>query len=182
MQAVRTAFLMPEARMCAYDGETMAGHQFSLSRRLRFVFAPAIALALLPSAATAAECVNNASVTTRQAVAFSSLIFEGKVVEIQDPNAPALTQVLTFEVDKVWKGPVTRRQIIYHVRTVEGRVFNEGDHLVVFAHQLSEQDRALVGLPSAGPAAFGWSSFNCVTDMPVDIDSELPRMPFSKPR
>ena len=138
-------------------------------------------LASPPGTAAAVECINT-TVTTRQAFQLASLVFQGKVIAIEDPHAPGLTQVLTFDVDKVWKGAVTERQTIYQAVSVESRIFTYGDHLVVFAHELSRESRLRVGLQSAGPPAFGHMSFNCVTDMPVDVDSELPRMPSWKPR
>jgi len=129
----------------------------------------------------AGECING-TITTRQALQLASLAFRGKVIEIQEPHAPALTQVVTFDVDQVWKGPVTRHQVIYHPLSAESRMFTVGDRLVVFAHELSGENRQLVGLDTAGPPAFGYMSFNCVTDVPDDIGSELPRLPVSPPR
>jgi hypothetical protein len=144
-----------------------------------FAFAAAIVSTSLSRIVVAGECIN-ATVSTRQVFEQSSLIFQGKVIEIEDPHAPGLTQVLTFDVDKVWKGAVTERQVIYHAVSVESRVFSVGDRLVVFAHELSRESRLRVGLQQAGPPAFGYS-FDCVTDMTVDLGSELPRMPSSKP-
>jgi hypothetical protein len=144
-----------------------------------FAFAAAIISASLSRVVVAGECIN-AAVTTRQVFEQSSLVFQGKVIEIEDPHAPGLTQVLTFAVDKVWKGAVTERQVIDHAISVESRVFSVGDRLVVFAHELSRESRLRVGLQQAGPPAFGYS-FDCVTDMTVDLGSELPRMPSSKP-
>ena len=130
----------------------------------------------------AGEGINGPTITTRQALQLASTVFRGKVIEILDPRAPALTQVVTFDVDQVWKGPVARCQVIYHVLSVESRRFTIGDRLVVFAHELSGEDRQLVGLNTAGPPAFGYMSFHCVTDVPDDIDSELPRLPVPLPR
>jgi hypothetical protein len=144
------------------------------------VLAWTIIFGSLPKPA-AGECINTA-ITTRQALQQASLVFQGKVVEIEDPHAAGLTQVLTLEVEKVWKGPVSHRQVIYHLVSVESRIFNSGDRLVVFAHQLSEENRVRVGLQRMGPPAFGYMSFSCVTDMPVDVDSELPRLPASLPK
>jgi hypothetical protein len=146
---------------------------------VRFAFVAAIMSVSVPRMVVAGECINT-TVTTRQAFEQSSLIFQGKVVEIEDPHAPGLTQVLTFDVDKVWKGAVTEQQVIYHAVSVESRIFSVGDRLVVFAHELSRESRLRVGLQQAGPPAFG-HSFDCVTDMTVDLGPELPRMPSSKP-
>ena len=44
------------------------------------------------------------------------------------------------------------------------------------------ENRQLVGLNTADPPAFAYMSFNCVTDVPDDIGSELPRLPVSPPR
>jgi len=149
---------------------------------LSLAFAGAVILVSLGNIAAAPECISGAGVTTRRAFGYSSLVFHGRVIQITDPHAPAFTQVLTLDVDKVWKGAVTKRQVIYHAVSVESRVFSSSDRLVVFARELSGDDRVLVGLPLAGPPAFGYLSFNCDTGMPVDIDSALPRMPSSKPR
>lgn len=139
-----------------------------------------ITFGFLPGSA-AGECINT-TITTRQALQQASLVFRGKVIKLEDPHAPALTHVLTFDVDQVWKGPVTRRQIIHRPVSVESRIFTLGQRMVVFAHELSGENRQRVGLNPVGPPAFGYMSFNCVTDMPVDIDSELPRLPVSRPR
>jgi hypothetical protein len=85
-----------------------------------FAFAAAIVSVSLSRIVVAGECING-TVSTRQVFEQSSLIFQGKVIEIEDPHAPALTQVLTFDVDKVWKGDVTERQVIYHAVSVDSR-------------------------------------------------------------
>jgi hypothetical protein len=146
-----------------------------------FAFLAAIISVSLPRMVVGGECINGTTtLTTRQAFEQFSLIFQGKVIEIEDPHAPGLTQVLTFDVEKVWKGAVTERQVIYHAVSFESRIFSVGDRLVVFAHELSRETRLRVGLQPTGPPAFGYS-FDCVTDMTVDLGSELPRMPSSKP-
>jgi hypothetical protein len=141
----------------------------------------AITFASLTHTASA-ECISlSTPITTDQAFQLASLVFRGRVIEIQDPIAPALTQVVTFDVDQVWKGPVTRRQVIHHARSVDNREFAIGDRSVIFAHELSGEQRERVGL-NTGPPAFGYMSFSCVTYLPGDIDSELPRRPVSLPQ
>ena len=82
-----------------------------------------------------AECIDT-KVTTRQAFELSSLVFSGTVTNVEDPNAPGLTQMLTFIVDQVWKGPAAKQQVIYHSLSAESRVFGRAEKLVVFAREL----------------------------------------------
>ena len=88
--------------------------------------------------------------------------------------------MLTFIVDQVWKGPAAKQQVIYHSLSAESRVFGRAEKLVVFARELSGADRLRVGLPHEGQSAYGYMSFGCGTGMPVDVDTELARIPSTK--
>jgi hypothetical protein len=128
-----------------------------------------------------AECIDT-KITTKQAFAASSLVFEGRVTAIEDAQAPGLTQLLTFEVTKVWKGKVHRQQTIYHAVSLDDRVFNQGDRLVVFARTLEGTDRIRVGVDRERGDFFGDMSFSCTTGMPIDADIELARRRSTAPR
>ena len=126
---------------------------------MRRVFLIATFISCLPHV-SGAECINF-KITTREALESSDIVFSGTVIKLEDPNAPGLTQVLTFVVDRVWKGSVTREHVIYHSISVDSRVFETGQKLVVFASQLAPADRERVGLQREGTPAFAYRPFDC---------------------
>ena len=147
---------------------------------MRRVFLIAAFISWLPSV-VAAECVN-AKITTREALESSDVVFSGTVMKAEDPSAPGLTQVLTFGVDRVWKGAVAGERVIYHSISVESRVFRTGEKLVVFARQLAPADRERVGLQREGTPAFAYRSFDCGGAASLDVYQDLARFPSVTPR
>jgi hypothetical protein len=146
------------------------GHVRSLLLAATFVVA-------LPHLARADCVASSAGINARDAVASSDIVFSGTVIKIEDPHAPGLTQVVTFEVNRVWKGPTTKQQVIHHLVNAESRVFAVGESLVVFGWRLDAATRTTVGLSPAGPPAFGFRRFACDTDHPIRFNSELPQLP-----
>jgi hypothetical protein len=84
-----------------------------------------------------------------------AVVFSGTVVDLQRLHA---AQVVTFDVDRVWKGDVTKRFVIYRPPGVPPSGWPEPFSLrarfIVVAHRLSAVERAdlRVGVP---PDSFG---------------------------
>jgi hypothetical protein len=89
-----------------------------------------------------------------------SAIFDGTILDIQRRE---LALVVTFEVNRVWKGDVTKRQVVYRgTRLPIGqrsgsstrlKQFEEvGKRHIVIAHQLTEIERVELGLTSTDTA------------------------------
>ena len=145
---------------------------------MRRLFLAATTIVSLPNIA-GAECVN-VTISARDALATADVVFSGTVTKIEDPHAPGLTQVVTFAVDRVWKGPAGKQQVIHHQVTVDSRTFQTGDTLVVFGRQLGADSRERVGLPREGAPAYGYQSLGCGVDLPLEFNSELPQLPSVK--
>jgi hypothetical protein len=164
----------PAAR--STNGRLPLGSGGRIVGHVRLLLTAAI-IVVLPHLARA-ECIAlSERISARDAVATSAIVFSGTVIKIEDPHAPGLTQVVTFEVNRVWKGPTTKQQVIHHLLHTESRVFTVGDSLVVFGWQLDAVTRTTVGLSPTGPPAFGYRSFACGADHPIEFNSELPQLP-----
>ena len=83
-----------------------------------------------------------------------AVVFSGTVI---DRQIGSVVQVVTFDVDRVWKGDVTKRTIIYRPahpeaetvgRSGGGRGFDIGQRYVVVAHRLTETERRKFALKS----------------------------------
>ena len=64
-------------------------------------------------------------------------------------------QIVTFDVDRVWKGQVQQRFVLYNSRAIEGITFQQGQRYVVFAHWLKPRERERLGLPATAPMTLG---------------------------
>jgi hypothetical protein len=67
---------------------------------------------------------------------YSDAVFRGTVLRVEGG-------ALTFTVDKVWKGPVTRQFTVYQSVFVESYTFKPGNVHVLFAHLLTPEERKL---------------------------------------
>ena len=83
-------------------------------------------------------------------------VFSGTVV---DRQIGSVVQVVTFDVDRVWKGDVTKRTIIYRPAEPEPEIvggsggsegFDLGQRYLVVAHLLTEAERRKFALKSIG--------------------------------
>jgi TonB family protein len=96
-----------------------------------------------------AQCVNERigldSVLTQESVA---LVFVGRVVNVEHAGS---TETVTFEVERVWKGPVKERTMIYRPTSAAGQttespiVFSRTRYIVI-AHRLDVTERKSLGL------------------------------------
>jgi hypothetical protein len=108
---------------------------------MRPLLLTAAIVVVLPHLARADCIAAPEGISARDAVAFSDIVFSGTVIKIEDPHAPGLTQIVTFEVNRVWKGPTIQQQVIHHSVNTETRVFAVGESLVVFGKQLDADSR-----------------------------------------
>jgi hypothetical protein len=97
----------------------------------RWLLAALLCGALLPQSAFG-ECVR---FDERSAVRYADAVFSGTVTN-RGRNA-AYDPVVAFDVDRVWKGRVTKR---FTIRT-DGFRFDVGTKYLVFAHKPKEEDR-----------------------------------------
>ena len=113
-------------------------------RRIRSKFVTkliaSLALALLAPGLAFAEC---SSIPLRDSVRPAAVAFSGTVTEVATSTASEWRPtIVTFEVERVWKGSVTRRFAVYSfTRTPEGLNFVAGKKYVVFAHDPTTQER-----------------------------------------
>lgn len=94
---------------------------------------------LVPHVAVA-ECV---SLRANVAAQPAALVFSGAVTDITANNASEWpSAIITFDVDKVWKGRVTKQFDVYSfTRTAEAFTFKVGQVYLVFAHEQTEAER-----------------------------------------
>jgi len=94
---------------------------------------------LVPHVAVA-ECVFLRANLPAQSAA---LVFTGTTTNVAANNASEWpSAIITFDVDKVWKGPVTKQFALYSfTRTVEPFTFKVGEKYLVFSHALTDAER-----------------------------------------
>jgi hypothetical protein len=112
-----------------------------------------IGLILLPRL-TFAECV---FMPLRPIADEAAIVFSGTVMNVAANTASEWGgQIVTFDVDRVWKGSPTKEFVIYSfTRTPEPFPFTMGTKYVVPAHTQTTEERTEFGLPASGPQTFG---------------------------
>jgi hypothetical protein len=97
-----------------------------------------LTIILVPSLAFA-ECVR---VSLRDNIRPAAVAFSGTATNIVTNAASEWPgTIVTFDVDRVWKGSVTRRFVVYSfTRTPEGTSFTAGKKYMVFAHSPTTQE------------------------------------------
>lgn len=103
-------------------------------------------LLVFPRAATA-ECVG---VDPANQLRFVTAVFKGRLVERAGIGEWGFA--LTFEATKVWKGTVTRRQVIYQLKSFDMSFFDVGLEYVVFANPITTDDAVRLGV-TGNPSA-----------------------------
>ena len=88
----------------------------------------------LSPAVARAEC---AFETMSQAMSSPTTVavFSGTVTEIEE-SAGAIAHVVTFDVQRVWKGTVTKRVSLYQLNTTEAIQFSAGVPYLIVANRL----------------------------------------------
>jgi hypothetical protein len=97
----------------------------------------------LTPAVASAEC---APVTISQAMASprTVAVFSGTVSEIEE-SAGAIAHVVTFDVQRVWKGTVTQRASLYQLNTTEAIQFSAGVPYLMVAYRLPPEAQEVSG-------------------------------------
>ena len=87
----------------------------------------------------------------------ASVMFSGTVMKVAANTGSQWSgPIITFDVDRVWKGSLTERFVIYSfTRTPEPGQFTVGTKYVVFAHIQTTDERTQFGLAASGPPTFG---------------------------
>lgn len=113
-----------------------------------------IGLPLLLPRLTFAECIG---MPLRPIVDQAAVVFSGTVVKVTANTASACGgQIITFDVDRVWKGSPTKHFVIYSfTRTPEPFQFTVGTKYVVPAHLQTTEERTQFGLGASEPPTFG---------------------------
>jgi hypothetical protein len=104
--------------------------------------------------AASAECVG---FPLRHVADHADVVFSGTVTSLValEPAWP-YRAVVTFQADRVWKGPVTERFVIRSFsRSAEYFSFTVGRKYFVGAHQQTDAERAEFGIAAAEPPTFG---------------------------
>lgn len=116
-------------------------------------FSAAILISLLSAAIARAECFTLTAKYVMEQPVFE-LVFSGTVVEIT--RTSDLGYRATFDVDRVWKGSVSKRFDLYVWELeVERPKFVMGQHTVVLAQQIvTPKVRQGVGLGESDKVAF----------------------------
>jgi len=127
-------------------------HNFA-GRFINFSAKVALSLALAGLCAqprALAQC-GSGYVGLNQLVAHPDLavVFVGSVVSVEDFGA-APAQTVTFVVNRVWKGAVRERMVMYQMLPVgrrgERRLFQPGKYFLVVAHRLNAGERNALGI------------------------------------
>lgn len=97
----------------------------------------------LTAPAAGAECPQ---VTAPQAMAIPATVavFSATVIEIEE-SAGALAHVVTFEVQRVWKGTVAKRVSLSQVNTTDAIEFSAGVPYLIAAYRLPPEQREVSG-------------------------------------
>ena len=113
-----------------------------------------LALPLLLPRPTFAECIG---MPLRPIADHAAVVFSGTVIKAAANTASEWGgQIITFDVDRVWKGSATKHFVIYSfTRTPEPFQFTVGTKYVVLAHTQTTEERAQFGLAASEPATFG---------------------------
>lgn len=117
----------------------------------------------------------------RRAVA----VFRGIVVEVQMVNHESYEPMLvTFKVDRAWKGPATETMRVFALGSLGGGVgypFRQGERYVVYTTKLdSLEDSEELRLVSGGGLVYG-IGFWCRLRVRTDVDEESRKLGRGRP-
>ena len=135
----------PQVRCSHPIQSDMTTHRHLIVRALLFV------LVLLTWSTASAECIRG-NLNVRAAFLVSDLVFSGIVTKVDFDDR------LGFQVDRVWKGPVSREMWIHQLDTpfIDSYVFRPRPDVkyIIFANELSVADRKF-RVKADAPPAFG---------------------------
>jgi hypothetical protein len=84
----------------------------------------------------------------------ADLVFRGTLLGAELRPKGSSMQALTFSVDNVWKGEVTRQFTVYQFLFVESYAFERGAAYVLFAHLLTPEERQRRRIPADADQIF----------------------------
>lgn len=120
----------------------------------------------------AIECIE---VSQRQAFRHVFVVFRGTVVRIQPmPDVSAEPMLVTFRVDRGWKGPVTETMRVFVFGSPalgDGYHFHEGERYIVYGTNDVPQDFENLPSLSGGTVVFGIGT-GCIWRIRSDVDQE----------
>ena len=123
-------------------------HQIGRARLVHVVMVSCIGG--LSPAVVSAECP---SMTVSQGMALPTnvAVFSGTVSDIEE-SAGAVAHVVTFDVQRVWKGTLTKRVSVYQLNTLDAIPFSAGVPYLIVAYRLRPEERELSGTIQHAPA------------------------------
>jgi hypothetical protein len=97
----------------------------------------------LSPSAVSAECP---LMTASQGMAMPTTVavFSGTVIDIEE-SAGAATYLVTFDVQRVWKGTLTKRVSLYQSNTSDAIPFSAGVPYLIVAYRLRPEERDVSG-------------------------------------
>ena len=143
-------------------------------RSCAFVVLIAVASVATPSAAASSDCVSLPSYDARQLLRESALVFAGTLIEADQ-------YILTFQVDRVWKGRATRRVTVYVLGPpfIGSYAFRPRARYLVLARELNQEDRMLNGIYDPAAKVFGFDR-PCGATWPLSLQAEFDKI--ARPR
>ena len=118
----------------------------------RFVL---IVVALAVPRVAFSECV---TLSMSEAVKSAAIVFTGTMTNVTATKVVDWPgEIATFNVDRVWKGPVTKRFVIYSAApySLEFFHFALGMRYIVLAHAHTAAERKQFGIAVSTPPTFG---------------------------
>jgi len=97
----------------------------------------------LSPAVVTAECPLM-TVSQGMALPTTVAVFSGTVSDVEE-SAGAAAHVVTFDVQRVWKGTLTKRVSLYQSNTSEAIPFSAGVPYLIVAYRLHPEERDLSG-------------------------------------
>ena len=115
-------------------------------------------LCLTSASAASAECIGQLLTNDLVRRAQSAVIFRGTVTDVKAVvlNHASITrgQIVTFAVDRLWKGDVTKVFTVYNLLQLESQTFELGKRYLLHANPVGPLERELVGIGSNQQSAY----------------------------
>lgn len=123
------------ARLARRTRTMMESRSTGAARHGERVVAAALALALGVPTVALAECVR---IPPGQMIKLMPVAFAGRLMERSDLNGRG--QALMFDVSRVWKGKVSRRQTLYQVQSIDMVHLETGTEYIMFARPVLQAE------------------------------------------
>lgn len=135
-----------------------------------------------PANLAATTCIE---ASQRQAFRHAFAVFRGTVVQVQNMDAGERSEpmLVTFKVDRGWKGPVaeTMRVFVFGSPPLgDGYHFREGQRYIVYATNDVPQDWDLLRKFRGGSVVYGIGSM-CPWRVRADVDEESRKLGKGRP-